>query len=124
MVVTLSLRRQSYAFSLSKIFTSTAVGMAVEEGHIAIDDTVATIFQKISDDPNYNLKAMRVRDLLTMTTGHQEEPQSIQKKCLFAPFSRQRSSINQEHILNTIPPRLLFNRHSFRKSRVRRFSIT
>ena len=62
-------------FSLSKIFTSTAVGMAVEEGHIAIDDTVADYFPKdLPDDPNYNLKAMRVRDLLTMTTGHQEEP--------------------------------------------------
>ena len=33
-------------FSLSKIFTSTAVGMAVEEGHIAIDDTVADYFPK------------------------------------------------------------------------------
>ena len=62
-------------FSLSKIFTSTAVGMAVEEELLSIDDTVADYFPNdLPDNPNYNLKAMRVRDLLTMTTGHQNEP--------------------------------------------------
>ena len=62
-------------FSLSKIFTSTAVGMAIEDDLLSIDDTVAEYFPNdLPDNPDYNLKAMRVRDLLTMTTGHQNEP--------------------------------------------------
>ncbi|MAW12055.1 MAG: hypothetical protein CMO54_09435, partial [Verrucomicrobiales bacterium] len=62
-------------FSLSKIFTSTAVGMAAEENLLSINDTVAEYFPNdLPDNSPYNLKAMRVRDLLTMTTGHQSEP--------------------------------------------------
>jgi CubicO group peptidase (beta-lactamase class C family) len=62
-------------WSLSKSFTSTAVGMAVSEGKIRLDDRVIDFFpedvpEKVSDQ----LKAMRIRDLLTMTTGHQSEP--------------------------------------------------
>jgi CubicO group peptidase (beta-lactamase class C family) len=58
-------------FSLSKSFTSTAVGLAVSEGLLNVDDLVVSFFTdalpaKIDD----NLAAMRVRHLLTMTTGH------------------------------------------------------
>jgi CubicO group peptidase (beta-lactamase class C family) len=61
-------------WSLSKSFTSTAVGLAVEEGKLSIDDTVLSFFPEASPQvPSANLKAMRVRDLLTMSTGHQEE---------------------------------------------------
>src|SRR5438876_7765469 len=59
-------------FSLSKSFTSTAVGMAVAEGKLSIDDPVLQFFPEDAPaDPSDNLKAMRVRDLLTMSTGHQ-----------------------------------------------------
>ncbi len=61
--------------SLSKSFTSTAVGLAVAEGKLSIDDPVLKFFP---DDapaaPSKNLQAMRVRDLLTMSAGHQREP--------------------------------------------------
>ncbi len=61
-------------WSLSKSFTSTAVGLAVEEGKLSIDDPVLKFFpEDAPTDPSANLKAMRVRDLLTMSTGHQEE---------------------------------------------------
>jgi CubicO group peptidase (beta-lactamase class C family) len=61
--------------SLSKSFTSTAVGLAVAEGKLKLDDKVLSFFPddapaEVSD----NLKAMRVRDLLTMSTGHETEP--------------------------------------------------
>jgi len=62
-------------YSLSKSFTSTAVGLAVAEGKLSIDDEVLKFFP--DDAPTNitaNLKAMRVRDLLMMSTGHQEEP--------------------------------------------------
>jgi CubicO group peptidase (beta-lactamase class C family) len=61
-------------FSLSKSFTSTAVGLAVAEGQLTVEDRVVDFFPEetpatVSD----NLAAMRVKDLLTMTTGHDED---------------------------------------------------
>ena len=62
-------------YSLSKSFTSTAVGYAVAEGKLSIDDEVLKFFHDDAPaDPGSNLKAMRVRDLLIMSTGHQDEP--------------------------------------------------
>jgi CubicO group peptidase (beta-lactamase class C family) len=57
-------------FSLSKSFTSTAVGLAIEEGKLKIDDPVLKLFT--NDAPpelSENLRAMRLRDLLRMNTG-------------------------------------------------------
>jgi CubicO group peptidase (beta-lactamase class C family) len=62
-------------FSLSKSFTSTAVGLAVAEGKLSLDDEVLKFFpEEAPPNPSLNLKAMRVRDLLCMSTGHQTEP--------------------------------------------------
>ncbi len=62
-------------YSLSKSFTSTAVGMAVADGKLSIDDTVMSFFpDDAPKEPTANLKNMRVRDLLCMSTGHQTEP--------------------------------------------------
>lgn len=61
-------------WSLSKSFTSTAVGMAVAEGKFSIEDPVLTFFPEDAPaDPSDTLKAMRVRDLLTMSAGHDKE---------------------------------------------------
>jgi len=61
-------------FSLSKSFTSTAVGLAVSEGKLRIDDPILKFFpQETPSEPSANLKAMRVRDLLTMSVGHHDE---------------------------------------------------
>lgn len=58
-------------YSLSKSFTSSAIGMAVTEGLISLDDPVVSFFpEKIPENASDNLKAMRIRDLLRMTTGH------------------------------------------------------
>lgn len=62
-------------FSVSKSFTSTAIGLAVDAGLLSLDDAVVSFFdadvlpETISD----NLAAMKVRHLLTMTTGHDED---------------------------------------------------
>ena len=58
-------------YSLSKNFTSTAIGLAVQEGKLTINDKVISFFP--DDTPSAvetNLAAMRVRDLLTMSSGH------------------------------------------------------
>ncbi|MFD6138944.1 serine hydrolase domain-containing protein [Promicromonospora sp. NPDC060271] len=58
-------------FSVSKSFTSTAVGFAVHEGLLTLDDSVLDLLPDDAPaDPSEHLRAMRVRDLLTMTTGH------------------------------------------------------
>jgi CubicO group peptidase (beta-lactamase class C family) len=62
-------------YSLSKSFTSTAVGLAIAEGKLSLDDQVLKFFQDDAPEkPSENLKAMRVSDLLRMSTGHQSEP--------------------------------------------------
>ena len=61
-------------YSLSKSFTSTAVGLAIAEGKISLDDPVIKFFpDEAPPDPSPNLRAMRVRDLLRMNTGNQSE---------------------------------------------------
>lgn len=61
-------------YSLSKSFTSTAVGLAIEEGKFTVESLVTSFFPdelpaKIDD----NLAAMRVKHLLMMGTGHDKD---------------------------------------------------
>jgi CubicO group peptidase (beta-lactamase class C family) len=61
--------------SLSKSFTSTAIGIAIDEGYLSLNDQVISFFpEETPINPDNNLKAMRIRDLLTMNTGHIKEP--------------------------------------------------
>src|SRR3974390_2598356 len=57
-------------FSLSKSFTSTAVGLAIADGKLSLDDQVISFFpEDAPTNPGTFLKAMRVRDLLIMSSG-------------------------------------------------------
>src|SRR5215471_17227585 len=57
--------------SLSKSFTSSAIGLAIHEGLLLVDDPVLQFFPDDAPaNPSDNLKAMRVRHLLSMNTGH------------------------------------------------------
>lgn len=57
-------------FSLSKSFTSTAVGLAIEEGVLGLDDAVIAFFpDQAPTPPTPHLAAMTVRHLLTMASG-------------------------------------------------------
>ena len=67
--------RPHQLYSLSKSFTSTAVGLAVGEGRLRVEDPVLGFFaDEAPADPSGNLRSMRVADLLRMATGHQTEP--------------------------------------------------
>lgn len=62
-------------FSLSKSFTSTAIGFAVQEGLLSLDDFVTGFFEdKLPAPPCQNMGKMRLRHLLGMCTGHIQEP--------------------------------------------------
>jgi CubicO group peptidase (beta-lactamase class C family) len=66
--------RPHLLYSLSKSFTSTAVGFARAEGLLDLDDLVLDHFADVAPDhPDDNLRAMRLRDLITMTTGHHDD---------------------------------------------------
>lgn len=61
-------------YSLSKSFTSTAVGLAVSEGRLTVDTPVVSFFP--DDRPakvGPHLAAMQVRHLLSMSTGHDKD---------------------------------------------------
>jgi CubicO group peptidase (beta-lactamase class C family) len=61
-------------YSLSKSFTASAVGLAIADGKLSLDDEVMKFFPEDTPaEPSANLRAMRVRDLLRMNTGHQTE---------------------------------------------------
>jgi len=64
--------------SLSKSFNSTAVGLAIAEGKLSLDDPVLKFFPADAPaEPSDDLKAMKVRDLLTMSCGHDTEPKAV-----------------------------------------------
>ena len=61
--------------SISKTFTSTAVGFAIAEGKLNLDDKVISFFpDKLPAEVSDNLKEMTVRHLLTMNCGHDTDP--------------------------------------------------
>ena len=60
-------------YSLSKSFTATAVGLAVDERRLQLDDRVVSFFPSdVPDSISPHLAAMRVEDLLMMASGHAE----------------------------------------------------
>jgi CubicO group peptidase (beta-lactamase class C family) len=67
-------RHQHTVYSLSKSFTSTAVGLAIAEGKLHLDDPVLKFFPEDAPaNPGANLKSLTVRDLLTMSSGQETE---------------------------------------------------
>lgn len=61
--------------SVSKTFTATAIGFAVDEGLIKVSDKVISFFpDKLPQSVSENLKSMEIRHLLTMTAGHDTDP--------------------------------------------------
>ncbi len=58
-------------YSLSKSFTSTAIGMAEAEGLLSIDDPVVSFFpDKVPVGASPYVTGMKVRHLLAMASGH------------------------------------------------------
>ncbi len=69
-----SLDRNHMLFSLSKSFTSTAVGFAVQEGLLSVDDPVLKHLPEYAKGLSRKWQALKVRHLLSMSTGHIVDP--------------------------------------------------
>ena len=68
-------------FSLSKSFTSSAVGFAVSEGKLTVEDKVISFFPEyLPETVSPNLASMRVKDLLTMNTGHDKDTMGTMRR--------------------------------------------
>ncbi|HKC37816.1 MAG TPA: serine hydrolase [Chitinophagaceae bacterium] len=65
-------------YSLSKSFTSTAVGFAVAEKKFSVNDKVISFFpDKLPGTISNNLRELKIKDLITMSAGQFPEPQGI-----------------------------------------------
>ena len=61
-------------FSLNKSFTSTAVGFAVQDGLLTVEDRVIDYFPELLTSlPCENMQKMKIKHVLTMNTGHAVE---------------------------------------------------
>ena len=61
--------------SVSKTFTSTAVGFAISEGKLSLDDRIVDLFpESVPENASDTLKRVTVRHLLTMNSGHEKDP--------------------------------------------------
>jgi CubicO group peptidase (beta-lactamase class C family) len=85
-------------YSTSKSFTSTAIGFAVTEGLITVDDKVISFFpDDLPETLSDNLAAMKIKDLLSMGAGQDPEPRMFNsenwvKTFLAAPVVHQPGS--------------------------------
>ncbi|MFC4303282.1 serine hydrolase domain-containing protein [Cohnella boryungensis] len=60
--------------SITKSFTSTAVGFAVEEGLLSVEDEVLSYFPgELGEAEMDNMRGLKIKHLLSMTTGHTED---------------------------------------------------
>lgn len=61
--------------SVSKTFTSMAVGFAIAEGKLSLSDKLVDIFpEHVPENPSEYLKEITVEHLLTMNCGHSTDP--------------------------------------------------
>lgn len=62
-------------YSTSKSFTATAIGFAVAEKRLTVDDKVISFFpEELPDSVSIFLSQLKVKDLLSMTAGQDPDP--------------------------------------------------
>lgn len=66
-------------YSTSKSFTSTAIGLAISENKLSLDDKLISFFpESLPDTVSENLSNMKISDLLSMRTGQRRESSSLE----------------------------------------------
>ena len=65
-------------YSTSKSFTASAIGFAISEGKLSVDDKVISFFpEDLPAVVSTNLAELKVKDLLSMSVGHEKEASTI-----------------------------------------------
>lgn len=80
------------AYSTSKSLSSMATGLAIADGKLALDHTVGKYLPDASPDGK---KAVTVKQLLSMTSGVQNDPGIGQKEDLFSFATKTATMVNQ-----------------------------
>ena len=64
-----------FMMSVSKTFTATAVGFAISEGLLHLDDKITDLFpEDVPEGASDTLRRITIRHLLTMNCGHATDP--------------------------------------------------
>ena len=94
--------RPHMLFSLSKSFTSSAIGLAVAEGRLSVDDRLLSFFPDEAPlHPGANLASMRIRHLLSMSTGHDQDTTGRLHATLDGDWVKAFLSMPVEHVPGT-----------------------
>ncbi len=89
-------------YSLSKSFAATAAGLAAAEGFLTLDDTVLSFFpDEAPRGPGPHLAAMRVRHLLSMSTGHDQDTTGSLRAAIDGDWVRAFLALPVEHAPGT-----------------------
>ena len=91
-------------FSISKAFTSMAIGYAVEDRKMTLGDRVDWFFPEYAptNEPGY-ARELRVRDLMQMASGHRRDPLGAMRKSGDADWAK---AFYSEPVVN--PPGIFF----------------
>src|SRR3984885_7903818 len=73
--------RRQQLYSLSKSFTGTAIGLAVDEKRLTVEDTVLSFFpDSVPKEISDNLASLKVKHLLSMSVGQEKDAIQIIEK--------------------------------------------
>lgn len=110
-----SIDEKQLLFSMTKSFSSLAIGIACDKNYLSLDDKVIDIFpDKSPERPSANLKEMRVSDLLMMASGIHDNTYSelypqhdwveafLKQRFLHKPGTYYRYSTHGSHMLSAI----------------------
>ncbi len=89
-------------YSLSKSFAATAAGLAAAEGLLSLDATILSFFPaEAPADPGPHLAAMRVRHLLSMSSGHDQDTTGSLRAAVDGDWVRAFLALPVEHMPGT-----------------------
>ncbi len=90
-------------FSASKTYAGLAIGFAVQDGLLSLDDRVVSFFPEyLPSRPGENMEKMKIRHLLTMSTGFAADPHDFPWPRPDDVLARSASCFHQEQVLPAV----------------------
>ena len=90
-------------YSLSKSFVSIAIGFALQENKLSLDDPIVSYFGIDENKLEDKMKRVTIRHLLMMASGHREEPDIFHQEDMVQAFltSHLEDEPGQQFLYNT-----------------------